>query len=134
MFVIVLLVVITGFRMLFLRIDAVRSGAVKFEYFKTFSTGDQLPEKMLAAQRHFTNLFEVPVLFLTVCCLAIATHIVAMPFCVLAWVFVAFRITHSFIHLTHNKVKYRMPAFMGSMVTMVIMWVWTVVQLAQTLE
>jgi len=44
-------------------------------------------------------------------------------FVVLAWIFVASRLVHAYIHVTDNKVNRRGPAFGLGALVLTIMWV-----------
>lgn len=104
------------------RVKAVRTGQVKMAHFKTFSVGET-PDDALKASRHFTNLFEVPVLFYVACLVGMILPVQSTLFLVLAWLFVMARVVHAAIHLTHNKVLHRMSAFATSVTMMVMMWI-----------
>jgi hypothetical protein len=82
------------------------------------------------APDNFRNLFEVPVMFYV----AVLTIFVAGFFCtahlVLAWLYVAARATHSFIHCTSNVVMHRFYAFVTSCTVLSIMWLMIAYQLA----
>lgn len=116
------LVWITALRMLILRIDAVKSKSITLDYFKTMSAGNP-PEKLRAAERHFVNLFEVPVLFYAACVVALALKFENQNFVILAWAFVALRYLQALIHMSSNVVRYRMYSFMAGMIALTAMWV-----------
>ena len=56
------------------RVSAVRHGLVSAAYFRIYQ-GDAEPESSAKRARHFTNLFEAPVLFYVVCLAAIRQRI-----------------------------------------------------------
>ena len=74
------------------------------------------------ASDNFRNLFEVPVLFYVLCAvLTLAQHV--SPFFVVgAWLYVALRYIHSFIHLTYNRVTHRFAVYALSTVILFILW------------
>jgi hypothetical protein len=76
------------------------------------------------------NLFEVPVLFFAVCLALAITDIVMPAQLTLAWIFVAFRVVHSIIHTTYNKVTHRFLAYLASTVSVLVMWIVFAVELA----
>lgn len=104
------------------RVNAVLTGQTKMVHYKTFSVG-QVPEEAIQAARHFSNLFEIPVLFYAACIVGMILPVQGMTFVVLAWLFVAARVVHAFIHLSYNKVYHRMSAFFTSVILSVAMWV-----------
>ncbi len=82
---------------------------------------------------NFKNLFEAPVLFYVLCLALLATQTSSTLFVALAWLYVALRYAHSFIHLGYNKVMHRFKVYLASTVLLAVMWVLLVVQLiAQT--
>jgi hypothetical protein len=73
------------------------------------------PEKLTAVctdrvnnpANNFKNLFELPVLFYVVSGIAFCLQVIDISFLTGAWLFVAFRITHSVIQCTCNHVDAR---------------------------
>lgn len=122
MCVMVLLTVVVLGVVFLRRVDAVRSGKVEMAHFKTYSVGEA-PDDAVKAARHFTNLFEVPVLFYVACIVGMVLPVQGILFLALAWMFVAARVVHAAIHLGSNKVVHRMSAFSVSVVVMLAMWV-----------
>ncbi|MBY0414579.1 MAG: MAPEG family protein [Bdellovibrionales bacterium] len=108
-------------RMFVLRKNAIATKQVDYRYFKTYNMADNLPIDMLAAGRHFTNLFEVPTLFYMVSLFALVTNHVDTVMLTLAWIYVGFRYVHSFIHLTSNKILPRMMSYFFSWIALMSM-------------
>lgn len=74
------------------------------------------------AADNFRNLFEMPVLFYALCiCLAI-TGLAGPSFLAVAWVYVALRAMHSFIHTTYNTVLHRFSVYALSSVLLFLLW------------
>lgn len=69
------------------------------------------------------NLFEMPVLFY--CSILIIYNLRAndLGMMVLAWVFVVFRILHSWIHCTSNRIIHRFRFYTISSLALWIIWV-----------
>lgn len=103
------------------RIKALRSGAMKLDYFQLFQ-GSTETERVTVTTRHYANTFEVPVLFYTASVLAIALDLSCHVLPIVAWCFVAFRVLHSIIHLSYNKVTHRVLAFMAGNICVFAMW------------
>ena len=86
-----------------------------------------------AARRYFqpvempannlANLFEMPVLFFALAPLLIVTQQATAVQIVLAWLFVALRAAHSFIHIGPKKVPARFMAYLASCVVLLAMWI-----------
>ena len=90
-----LLTFIVLLRMFVLRISAVKNKDIEIKYFKTYSAGNP-PMLMVQADRHFSNLFEVPVLFYMVCVFSVITFHVDSKMLLAAWIYVFFRVIHAF--------------------------------------
>ncbi len=122
----VLLTIIVLSRMVRGRFKAVRNGAVDARFYKTYQGENTEPREVAQNARHFTNLFENPVLFYIVCVVAMVSGHGGMPMLVLAWLFVATRIVHAFVHLTSNRIPQRMVAYGVSWTLLAVMWLWLV--------
>ena len=85
----------------------------------------------VAAADNFRNLFEVPVLFFAICPVLYVTGNVTTVQLALAWAFVLGRCTHSFIHITYNRVTHRFAAFILSTLCVYAMWLVFAAQLWQ---
>lgn len=120
MFALVLLSLGVAFRMLFLRVKAIKTGQVRISQFR-LNTGE-MPADIAQAARNYTNLFEIPVLFYIAGTIAIAMNVESTAMVVFAWIFVLSRLVHSWVHLTYNNVIHRMWAFMAGNICLVIIW------------
>ena len=86
-----------------------------------------------AAMRYFTpvempannlrNLFEMPVLYFALVPLLLITHHANHLQVLLAWIFVALRALHSFIHIGPKKVMPRFMIYLASCITLSAMWI-----------
>lgn len=81
------------------------------------------PEHQTKLGNAFRNQFELPVLFYLICVLAIITRQADNVFVVLAWLFVAARLMHAFVHVTSNNLSTRFYAFALSGVVLLLMWI-----------
>lgn len=126
----VLLTFAAGIYMLSTRIRAVRQGAVKMSYWRV-QRGGEPPEAVLKAGRHYSNLFEMPVLFYAACVTALALGLEGRGLLALAWVFVAARVVHTLIHLGYNNVNHRLAAFMLANLALLGMWALVVLEYAR---
>ena len=109
------------------RYSGVRSGVVKYKYFKLMQ-GQEVPERVTVTTRCFNNMFEVPVLFYVACTLFISLGVEGLPGLALAWLFVALRYLHAFIHLTYNNFFHRMLAFWAAFMCALLLWANLVLQ------
>jgi hypothetical protein len=123
----VLLTLIVGLVAAAARFAGVRSGEVKYKYFKLMQ-GQEVPDRVTATTRCFNNMFEVPVLFYVACTLYVSLGIEGLPGLVFAWLFVALRCGQAFIHLTYNNFFHRMLAFWAAFLCALLLWANLVLQ------
>lgn len=127
----VLLTFAVALTMLRARIRAVKQHQVPLGYFKTYHLPpDQLPEAMVLTQRCYNNLLEIPPLFYAACLAAMVIGLTGPTMLLLAWLYVGLRALQAIIHLTRNKVIWRMRVFLLSNVCLVGMWILLVLQQA----
>lgn len=81
------------------------------------------PASVVQTTRHWSNLYEAPMLFYVGCLMAFTMQIDSALLLGLAWAYVAVRLVHSGIHLTYNRVYHRLTAFLTSQIILVVMWV-----------
>lgn len=82
------------------------------------------------ASDNFRNLFEFPVLFYALAGLVLALNIKSDVIGYGAWLYVALRYAHSFIHCTSNRVFYRFQIFAASVAVLAVLWVTFAIRLA----
>lgn len=80
-------------------------------------------KRTLQLGNSLANQFELPVLFYVLIILAWVTRHAGVLFVTLAWVFVAFRLAHAYVHVTSNNVRVRGPLFGGAVAVLAAMWV-----------
>jgi hypothetical protein len=114
-----LVLLLTGFR----RVWAVQRGRVRASAFR-FGESTDVPPDVSLPNRNLMNLLEMPLLFYVVSVAFYVTHHVGRPVLALAWIYVALRLTHSFIHLTANRILPRLVTFALSNITLMTLWIW----------
>ena len=107
----------TGYK----RFGAGFAGRVRAGDFRYGETAN-VPPDVAVANRNFMNLLEAPVLFYTFCLAAYVTHQAGAWALNLAWLYVALRIVHTFIHLTYNKILHRFLSYAASNLVLLVMW------------
>jgi hypothetical protein len=112
------------------RVRMVREGLAPVSYFRTFQGSLEQPEFTVKPARHFTNLFEAPTLFYVGCLAAMVTGITGTLVVVLAWLYVAMRYLHAYIHLGGNRVRHRMRAYFASWLCLMALWITVAVGVA----
>jgi len=102
---------------------SVREGHTPVSYFRTFQ-GSQEPEFLAQATRHFANLFETPTLFYAGCLAAMVAGVTDAFVVAVAWMYVAARCLHAWIHLRGNRLRHRIPMFFASFLFLLILWIY----------
>jgi hypothetical protein len=85
------------------------------------------PPESLFVKNSLANQYELPMLFYVCCILLYMTEADNLIALVLAWIFVALRYAHAFIHVTSNRIRYRSPLFAAGYVVLGAMWAWLAV-------
>ncbi|MBL8568357.1 MAG: MAPEG family protein [Phreatobacter sp.] len=85
-------------------------------------SGEAWPARAKQAANNFSNQFETPVLFYVLAIMAIHVGATGWLMTTLAWLFVATRIGHSFIHIGSNDLRFRSGIFfLGCIVLMTML-------------
>ena len=71
-----------------------------------------VPDYVSLASHNLKNLFELPVIFYAICLYLFVSDSVDRVHLLAAWWFLAFRVAHSLIHCTYNRVEHRFSAYM----------------------
>jgi hypothetical protein len=101
------------------RIAAIKAGHAKTSQFR--ENRDE-PAESLFARNNLANQFELPVLFYPACLSLFVLDGVSLVPLLLAWLFVASRYVHAWIHVTSNRIRHRRPAFVAGYVTLAALW------------
>ena len=117
----VVLTFLVGARLLYTRVQEMRQKRIHPQAAATSVQMAACLENVQAAD-NFRNLFEVPVLFYALVAVALATNHTPPWLVVGAWLYVALRVAHSFIHCTFNKVMHRLSVFLASFALLVGLW------------
>ena len=117
----VLLTAIVWVRLYVERIGEMRSRRIDPQSLATSALATGSLQRVQASD-NFRNLFEMPVLFYALCAMLASAQYVAPFFVVGAWVYVALRCVHSFIHLTYNRVMHRFVVYVLSAAVLFVLW------------
>jgi len=104
------------------RFKAIKSRRFDLSYYKLYRGNDE-PDDIRQISRNLVNLFETPVIFYLGIILAILLGVEQSVLIYLAWIYVALRYLHSFIHCTSNKVRLRFNIYLISVVFLIGFWV-----------
>jgi hypothetical protein len=129
MFAMVVLTISTLVRLFLARTRFVREGQVSASYFKTYQCGAE-PEASAKLARHFVNLFEAPTLFYVACLAAMTSGQSSALLTALAWLYVALRCVHTYIHTGSNELNQRIAAYFSSWAVLLVLWVCVVAGIA----
>jgi hypothetical protein len=80
------------------------------------------PKRELQLGHAYQNQLELPLLFYLLTVVAVLTRLADLLFVVMAWLFVALRIVHAWIHVTSNRLSHRSAAFAAGAVVLALMW------------
>ncbi|TXI08220.1 MAG: hypothetical protein E6Q76_07595 [Rhizobium sp.] len=107
----------------------VKAGRIQPPQFRENHAANE-PAESLVVRNSLANQFELPVLFHACCIVLYVTQADNLPAVILAWIFVATRYAHAFVHVTSNNLRYRSPLFALGFVALLGMWVWLGIWLA----
>lgn len=104
------------------RVSAARRGTIPLEYLAQ-GTGPGPSRYLVVLHHHFSNLFEVPVLFYAGCTVIYVLGMVDSTSIWLAWIFVLLRIVHTAIVLANNSPPLRVGPYVASGLCVFALWV-----------
>ncbi len=118
----VALTVAVTVRMFLERVRQIRAERIPF---REIPSGSQMATRFAdtRAADNYRNLFEAPVLFYLALVVAALTWQWSPLVIGLAWAYVVFRVLHSWIHCTYNRVKHRFYAFAASTFVLCALWI-----------
>ena len=121
---------VVAVRMFRMRIGQIIREKIRLQ---SIATSKEASEKLTDSRcaDNFRNLFELPVLFYLGLVIAAQTGQVNWLTLGLAWLFVATRIAHSYIHCTYNRVKHRFYAFVAGFFVLCAFWAVLAIGLAR---
>ncbi len=102
------------------RKNAFASGAVQQDEVAVSTERYPVPARLAAA--NFTNQFESPVIFFAVVMVAMETGATGYVMALLAWLYVATRVVHTFIHVGPNKLPLRGAVYGIGFIALFCMW------------
>jgi hypothetical protein len=103
------------------RVGATKRGEVKFSDISLRQ--QKWPARATQIANAFHNQLETPILFYAVVAFLMITSQVNVVFVVLAWLFVAARLYHAYIHTGPNKQPHRSYAYLAGSFVLLVMWV-----------
>ena len=119
-FVQVILTFVVAYMLAFRRVTLIRSGALRGK--KVSLREPNWPDHVSQVANNYLNQFELPVLFYVLMILLLITRQADFILMTLAWIFVALRVVHAYVHLTSNRLSARGPVFILGAIVLTIMW------------
>ena len=112
---------VVWWRMYFMRIGQMKRERI---HPQSVATSAQVAAKLTDSRGadNFRNLFELPVLFYLALGVAAQAELVSATVLVLAWLFVALRVAHSWIQCTYNKVMHRFYVYVTGGMVLWVLW------------
>jgi hypothetical protein len=85
------------------------------------------PDEVVKVSNNIANQFETPILFYIVCLALFQLNAVSAAVLMLAWLYVATRCVHGFVHARSNRVPLRLRTFAAGLLILfvlmlVILW------------
>ncbi len=109
------------------RVPRVRSGEIPAADIAVERTAYPLYARLLS--NSFDNQFQLPVLFYLAAILTLVFTSTSWIELVLAWLFVALRYAHAFVHVTTNRVYRRFALYTAGLAVLALLWLWLVLRL-----
>ena len=100
---------------------------IKSEWFRLYK--GELPDSAIMVREHYKNLFELPIFFFLLCIILYLLDRVESIDVILAWIFVFFKILHSFVRLTTNNTRKRAYSFTICYFALLFGWILLVFKL-----
>lgn len=112
------------------RFGHIRANPPKDRDFATGEAALRYFEPVEMPANNYRNLFEMPVLYFALVSLLLLTNQSSGVQVALAWVYVALRCLHSFVHIGPKKVPVRALLFSLSALVLLIMWIGFAIDMA----
>lgn len=107
----------------------VKSG--QFDREKAAMDNEAWSKPVVLTSKNLANQFQLPVIFYVLCLILASIDAVAMATLVVAWVFVATRYVHAYVHVSTNYVPVRMRVFLLGALALFVLFGLTIAALAK---
>jgi hypothetical protein len=121
-FALVLLIFVVLVTLAVQRFGHVRANPPRAENIATSTAARAYFEPVEPPANNLANLFEMPVLYFALVPLLLLFRHAGHFEVVLAWIYVALRLTHSLIHIGRGKVTARFMIYLASCLVLGVMW------------
>ena len=113
-------IVFLGILMFRRRVLAIRSKQISPGYFRSYQA--DAPYDLRVIQNHFSNQFEVPLVFFMTCFAAVILNAANTLTFSMGCLFIISRIWHSYIHLGTNDIRLRAGVYLLGIIIVMGMW------------
>jgi hypothetical protein len=107
----------------------VKSG--QFDREKAAMDNEAWSKPVVLTSKNLANQFQLPVIFYVLCLILASIDAVATVTLAVAWVFVATRYVHAYVHVSTNYVPARMRAFLLGALTLFVLFGLTIAALTK---
>lgn len=80
---------------------------------------------VVLTSKNLANQFQLPVLFYVLCLVLASIDGVTVTTLSIAWIFVATRYLHAYVHVTSNYIPLRMNSFLAGVVSLLVLLIFT---------
>ena len=115
------------FHMRYVIEKAIKKREVRYSWFRVYE--GSAPEYLLAGGPHYKNFFEIPILFYLLCIILYVIDDVRDLDLWIAWLFVVFKLIHSYIRFTSNYVPNRAYAFYICVLLLLGGWIYLAIRI-----
>src|SRR5262245_31196850 len=105
----------------YVRVAGNLRGEIPEEYLRV-GAGPLPAARIVDVHHHFSNQFEIPMLFYLACITAVAAQSVDRGIVTLAWAFVGLRVIHTVVILVRNDPRLRVAPYVLSSLAVWTMW------------
>ena len=85
---------------------------------------------VVLTSKNLANQFQLPVIFYVLCLMLAGLDAITVITLTVAWIFVATRYVHAYVHVSSNYVPMRMRAFVLGALTLIVLFGLTIIALA----
>ena len=115
-----LLVMIVAVRLAVTRVRDFKTQRLSPQAYATRDGRTRLSDACERASDHYQNQFEMPVAFVAACVVVHLAGLSDPTYVTLAWLYIALRVAHTFVHLVYNRVYHRFLVFVASFVPLAV--------------
>lgn len=105
------------------RSASIRSKTTDYKYYKTYSAELSEPPEIAVIANNIQNQFQLPTIYMVTVAVVLQFEAISLWMLISAWMFVATRLLHTYIHLGSNNILKRAKSYMLGWCLVMSMWV-----------